>query len=101
MKRLQMHKEYKGQEIIDWISNNQEDPIAIELTRKYYYLNDWFEVECHINPERKYIIRTYTTSWSYTKYNRDSHQTFKIERVSIVQPRRSSLKKGIQNNERS
>ena len=95
MQELQMYKEYKGQEIIDWIATNQKSDMAIELTRKYYQIDkDWFEVKCNINPDRKYIIRTYTTYWYYSKYDGDSHKTYKIKRVPIVQPRRSSLKKG-------
>lgn len=96
MEELRMHKEYIGQEIIDWIANNQKHEIAIELTRKYYQFdNEWFEVKCNINPERKYILRTYTASWG-DRYN-TTHQTYKIERVPIIQPRRSSLKKGKNN----
>lgn len=95
MQELQMYKEYIGQEIIDWIAANQKSDIAIELTRKYYQLDDeWFEVKCNINPKRRYILRTYTTSW-YNNLTSYVHNTYKIERVPIIQPRRSSLKKGM------
>lgn len=95
MEELQMCKEYKGQEIIDWITANQKSELAIELTRKYFHLNDWFEVECYINPEKRYIIRNYTSSWYDTSWKYSySHHTYKIERAPIIQPRRSSLKKG-------
>lgn len=84
--------EYTGQEIIDWIANNPKDPISLELTRKYYQFDEeWFDIKCNINPNRKYTIYSYFAYW-YT--DRETHQTYRIERVPIIQPRRSSLKKG-------
>jgi hypothetical protein len=89
MEELLMWTEYTGQEIIDWISANQKHAISVELTRKYYVLDkEWFDVKCNIHPERKYIIKSYLTSW-YDGINYE-RKTYKISKVRIKQPRRSS-----------
>ena len=94
MTELQMNTKYTGQEIIDWVAKNPKHPISIELTRKYYYIEpEWFEVKC-LNPQRQYTIRSYTAYWN-DGFGSITHTTFKIERVPVRQPRRSSLKKGI------
>jgi hypothetical protein len=95
MKELLMHTEYTGQEIINWIIANPKHEIAMELTRKYYeFDNEWFDTKCNINPERKYTIHSYTTTW-YDNWANYSRLTYKMERVPIVQPRRSSLRRGV------
>ena len=99
MKELEMYKEYTGQEIIDWIAANPHHDISIELTRKYYEFDkEWFDIKCNINPERKYKIYSYVIDWYINMHfdilYRISHTTYKMCKVHIEQPRRSSLKKG-------
>lgn len=94
MNELLMYTEYTGQEIMDWISKNPKHPISIELLRKYYYVEpEWFELKC-LNPKRKYKIRDYI-SYKYDYWGSYPVKTYKIEKVPIKQPRRSSLKKGV------
>ena len=94
MKEISLDTEYTGQEIMDWIAKNPKHPISIALLRRYYYVDpEWYDVKS-LNPNRKYKIRDYTTLWvdTWGSYNRT---TYKVEKVPTVQPRRSSLKKGI------
>ena len=94
MNELEMWKEYTGKEIIDWIAANPNHDISIVLTRKYYeFDSEWFDVKCNINPERKYKIYDYVTDWYLDKHCRISQTTYKMLKVHIKQPRRSSLRK--------
>lgn len=93
MNELLMWTEYTGQEIMDWVSNNPKSPISRDILRKYYELNeDTGDVKCNINPTRKYKISDYMARWSdgWGAYTR---VTYKMMKVYIDQPRRSSLKR--------
>ena len=93
-----MLKEYTGQEIIDWIAENPNNDISRVLMRKYYKFDfdldpEWHDAKCNLNPERKYKIRDYVC-YKYDTWGSYPAITYKIIKVPIKQPRRSSLKKG-------
>ena len=94
MNELEMWEEYTGQEIIDWINENPNHNISTVLIRRYYEFDpEWLDVKCNINPERKYRIRDYVC-YKYDYFGSYPVTTYKMEKVPIIQPRKSSLKKG-------